>query len=174
MTLHITANKQPLIFLGEELGVIDGQNTCCTLAASSSCCLYWVLFIQLQHSLHRAAHPQLKLQLWISSPPKLTAEGLFTLRVLSSGVSQLKLLFQCRRQQAGQTGPTGKQLSLQVPECPECHNQGSFSHLLCPTRAKHRKEGTDSASEQVAGQEKSTEPGRGWEGRRDVSGEESV
>lgn len=36
MTLHITANKQPLIFLDEELGVIDGQNTFCTVAASLS------------------------------------------------------------------------------------------------------------------------------------------
>lgn len=36
MTLHITANKQPLIFLDEELGVSDGQNTLCTVAASPS------------------------------------------------------------------------------------------------------------------------------------------
>jgi len=58
MTLHITANKQPLIFLDEELGVIDGQNTFCTLAASPFCCLYWAFFIWLWHRLHRAVHPQ--------------------------------------------------------------------------------------------------------------------
>lgn len=63
--------------------------------------------------------------LWISSPPKLIVEGLSTHKVLNSGVSQLRQLFQCRRQQAGQTGPTGKQLSLQVPKCPEHHHSSS-------------------------------------------------
>lgn len=58
MTLHITANKQPLIFLDEELGVIDGQNTFCTVAAFPSCCLSRVLFIRLRHRLRRAVHPQ--------------------------------------------------------------------------------------------------------------------
>lgn len=93
---------------------------------------------------------------------------------------------------AAQTGPSFKQLSLQGAECPEHQHSSSWAGLGAwaasgTTRATFSissavSQGANSdrkgqilpLTDQGAGQEKITQPGRVWEGRRNASGEEGV